>query len=221
MKYEKTWVKLYRGKIANELVAASPLAFVLLYQIADRVQRTNSFNRYELDKGEALIGDFKSLKMTRGQYRYAKKYLEKNGFATFRTTNKGTIAKQINFDVFDPNLEGDDQQNDHPATVKQPAGNHPTTTTNNVKKENNAKNGKKAPNSSNGEMSLGVRAISLDNLIKEKMKEANEYKHQHRAEVAGGEYHWDPGTSKKHQQKLSKIKELKEDRESILLARSS
>jgi hypothetical protein len=216
MKYEKTWVKLYRGKIANELVAANHRAFVLLYQIADRVQRTAAFNRCNLDKGEAFIGDFKSLNMTRGQYRYAKKYLEKNGFATFRTTNKGTIAKQINFDVFDPNLEGDDQQNDHPATFKQPAGNHPTTTTNNVKKENNAKNGKKAPNSSNGGMSLDVRLIALDKSIKEKKQEAEEYKNRHRAEVAGGEYLWAPGTRKIYRQKLSKIKELKEEHESLL-----
>ena len=213
MKYEKTWVKLYRGKIANELVAANHRAFVLLYQIAERVQRTAAFNRCNLDKGEAFIGDFKSLNITRGQYRYAKKYLEKNGFATFRTTNKGTIAKQINFDVFDPNLEGDDQQNDHPATVKQPSGNHPTTTTNNVKKENNAKNGKKAPNSSNGGMG---RIISLEKAINRKTKEAEDYKNRHRGEAAAGDFHWDPGTWKIYRQKLSKIKELKEEHESLL-----
>ena len=69
-------------------------------------------------------------------------------------------------------------------------------------------------------MSSGVRIIALDNLIKEKTKEANEYKHQHRAEVAGGEYHWDSGTKKKYRQKLSEIKEHKEERESTLLAQS-
>jgi hypothetical protein len=145
VKYEETWVKVYRGKTAEELMAANPRAYLLLMQIAMRAQRTNTFNRYDLDVGEALLGDYDSLKMTRGQYRYAKQYLQKKGFATFRTTNRGTVAKLINFDVFDPNLEGDDQQNDQPATVKQPAGNHPTTTTNNFKKENKAKNGKALP----------------------------------------------------------------------------
>lgn len=220
MKYEETWVKLYRGKTAEELMAANPSAFLLLMQIAMRAQRTKAFNRYDLDVGEALLGDYKSLKMTEGQYRAAKKFLKKHSFATFRATNRGTIAKLINTEVFDPNLDNEDELNNDQIPSKQRTANDPTTTTNNVKKENNSKNGKRPLNSSNGEMSSGVRTISLDNLIKEKTKEANEYKHQHRAEVAGGEYHWDSGTLKKHQQKLSKIKELKEERESILLPQS-
>lgn len=201
-------------------MAANPSAFLLLMQIAMRAQRTKAFNRYDLDVGEALLGDYKSLKMTEGQYRAAKKFLKKHSFATFRATNRGTIAKLINTEVFDPNLDNEDELNNDQIPSKQRTANDPTTTTNNVKKENNSKNGKRPLNSSNGEMSSGVRTISLDNLIKEKTKEANEYKHQHRAEVAGGEYHWDSGTLKKHQQKLSKIKELKEERESILLPQS-
>jgi len=220
MRYEETWVKLHRGKIAEELMAAKPTAFLLLTQIAIRAQRTQLHNLKNLKVGEACLGDFKSLGMTRGQYRYALKYLEKTRFITYRTTSEGTIAKLINFEVFDPNIEDDDQQNDHPATFKRPSGNHPTTTTNNVKKENNAKNGKRPPNSSNGGMSLGVRTIALDNSIKEKKQEAEEYKNRHRAEVAGGEYLWDPGTFKIYQQMRSEIKELVEERESILLRRS-
>ena len=213
MKYEKTWVKLYRGKDTEELMEAKPTAFELLALIAIRTQRTQRRNLKNLEVGEACQGDFKSLGMTRGQYRYALKYLEKTGYITYRTTSKGTIAKLINFDVFDPNLEVDDQQNDHPATFKQPAGNHPTTTTNNVKKENNAKNGKRAPNSSNGGMG---RIISLEKAINRKTKAAEDYKNRHRGEAAAGDFHWDPGTRKIYRQKLSKIKELKEEHESLL-----
>ena len=213
MKYEKTWVKLYRGRVTEELMEAKPTAFLLLTQIALRSQRTQRHNLKNLEVGEACQGDFKSLGITRGQYRYALKYLEKTGFITYIPTSEGTIAKLINFDVFDPNLEGDDQQNDHPATVKQPSGNHPTTTTNNVKKENNAKNGKKAPNSSNGGMG---RIISLEKAINRKTKEAEDYKNRHRGEAAAGDFHWDPGTRKIYRQKLSKIKELKEEHESLL-----
>ena len=220
MKNEDTWLKLHRGRVTEELMAAKPRALLLLMQIAIRVQRTKAFNRYDLDVGEALLGDYKSLKMTEGQYRAAKKFLKKHSFATFRATNRGTIAKLINTEVFDPNLDNEDELNNDQISSKQRTANDPTTTTNNVKKENNSKNGKRAPNSSNGEMSANVRAVTLDNLIKEKKQEAKEYKNRHQAEVAGGEYLWDPGTLEIYKQKLSKINELKHEQESSLLARS-
>jgi hypothetical protein len=220
MKYEETWVKVYRGKAAEELMAASPRAYLLLNQIAMRAQRTNTFNRYDLDVGEALLGDFASLKMTEGQYRAAKKFLKKHSFATFRTTNKGTIAKLINTEIFDPNLEVDDEPSNDQISSKQRTANDPTTTTNNVKKENKAKNGKSPPKSSNGEMPKGVRAIALENLIKEKKKEAEDYKHQNRGEAAGGEYVWAGDSKEVYQEMSSKIKELESDRESMLFPQS-
>ena len=102
-----------------ELLAASNSAFLLLYQIAWRARRTDSFNRHDLAIGEAFLGDFKNIGLTEGKYRHAKKYLEDHRFATFRATNKGTIAKLINFDVFDPNLEDSNGQHNTPATNQQ------------------------------------------------------------------------------------------------------
>jgi hypothetical protein len=212
MKNEDTWLKLYRGRVTEELMA-HPWALLLFMQIAIRAQRTNTFNRYDLDVGEALLGDYKSLKMTEGQYRAAKKFLEKHSFATFRGTNRGTIAKLINTDIFDPNLENEDELNNEQTTAQQQTDNEPTTTTNNVKKENNSKNGKRPPNSSNGGMG---RIISLEKAINRKMQEAEEYKNRHRGEAAAGDFHWDPGTRKINQQMFSEIKELKEEHESLL-----
>ena len=125
-----------------ELLAASPNAFLLLLQIAWRARRTDSFNRHDLAIGEAFLGDFKNIGLTEGKYRHAKKYLEDHRFATFRATNKGTIAKLINFDVFDPNLEDSNGQHNTPATNQRRTNNEPTTTNKNDKNENNDKNEK-------------------------------------------------------------------------------
>ena len=69
-------------------------------------------------------------------------FLGKHRFATFRATNKGTIAKLINFDVFDPNLEDSNGQHNTPATNQRRTNNEPTTTNKNDKNENNDKNEK-------------------------------------------------------------------------------
>ena len=90
---KETWIKFYRLEATVELMAANPRAFILLCQIAFRAQRTDTFNRHNLDVGEAYVGDYKEIGQTEGQYRYAKKYLEKHGFATFKGTSRGTIAK--------------------------------------------------------------------------------------------------------------------------------
>ena len=40
--------------------------------------------------------------------------------ATFKSTNKGTVAKIINTGIFDINIDGSDRQNDNQATNKRP-----------------------------------------------------------------------------------------------------
>ena len=125
-----------------ELLAASPNAFLLLLQIAWRARRTDSFNRHDLAIGEAFLGDFKNIGLTEGKYRHAKKYLEDHRFATFKGTTKGTIAKLINFEVFDPNLEDSNGQHNTPATNQRRTNNEPTTTNKNDKNVNNDKNEK-------------------------------------------------------------------------------
>ena len=124
---KKSFIKMNRGRETLELMKDRN-AFILLAQIASRAKRTNGYTYLNLAKGEALIGDHKHIGITRGQYREATKRLIKHGFITIRTTNKGTIAKLINSDVFDINEEP--EQPSGP-----PSNNHPTTTNNNVKKE--------------------------------------------------------------------------------------
>ena len=70
-------------------------------------------------------------------YRTAKKNLKKMGFITTKSTSKGTIAKLINTELFDPNFDfGNDQINEE-LTSKQRAANGQVTTNNNCKNSNN------------------------------------------------------------------------------------
>ena len=196
---EYSYIKCYRSDEANELLAANNKAFLLLFQIATRAKRTSSFNRYNLDIGEALVGDFKEIGLTEGQYRQAKKFLAKHRFATFKATNKGTIAKLVNTDIFDPNLENNNGQHNTPATNKQRASNEPTTTNKNDKKENNDKNEKFSPN---------VRIIDLKDAIKAKKQRCSDFKNKHRGEAAGGAEHWDLGAREKYCTEKKEVKKM-------------
>ena len=62
--------------------------------------------------------------------------------ATFKSTNKGTVAKIINTGIFDINIDGSDRQNDNQATNKRPSSDKQTTTNKNLKNEKKGKNGK-------------------------------------------------------------------------------
>ena len=176
---EVPYFKCYRSAEAMELLAASKNAFLLLYQIAGRAKRTDSFNRYNLAIGEALVGDFKNIDLTEGQYREAKKFLAKHHFATFKATNKGTIAKLINFDVFNPNLEDSNGQHNTPATNQRRTNNEPTTTNKNDKNENNDKNEKGKAFREKKEISPNVQIIQLGEAIKEQKEKMRLYKLQH------------------------------------------
>ncbi len=67
-------------------------AFLLLLKIAYNTKRDDFFSIPDLEIGEALI-NAEILGMGYQVYRTAKKNLEKWGFAKFKSTNKGTIAK--------------------------------------------------------------------------------------------------------------------------------
>jgi len=114
-------------------------AWKLLSIIAFRASRTGS-TVYGLEPGEAFVGDYKNLKLTRSKYRTALKKLEKRGFITTRTTNRGTIAKLVDSEVYDINIEANNHQTDHQATTRRPSDDHQVTTNNNDK---NVKNEKK------------------------------------------------------------------------------
>ncbi len=123
------WFKAIRSPEVLELIRANSHAFVLLFVIAYRAQRTNEFNRYQLKPGEALLGDFHTYGMSEQNYRTAKDLLSKHNFATFKPTPKGTVATLINTRVFDVNIvTGNGQSNRQPTDGSRTANGQPTTT---------------------------------------------------------------------------------------------
>jgi hypothetical protein len=112
-----SYIKLIRGSTALEDMARNGHyeEMVLLMFIAKRARRTPC-RITGLDIGEAMIGDFKNYGMTERKYRTAKNNLEKWGFSTFKTTNKGTVAKLIDSTVYDINAEESDGQIDEQPT---------------------------------------------------------------------------------------------------------
>lgn len=135
------FIKLNRTSETLELLKDTN-AFILLTIIALRARRTNEFNIHNLQSGEALIGDYRHYGMSEQQYRSAMKRLGQWGFAAFKPTTRGTVAKLLDARIYDIN-----------ETLGQRAGNEPTTddprtanglaTTN--KNEKNEKKGKKYP----------------------------------------------------------------------------
>jgi hypothetical protein len=114
------WFKAMRTDAALELIRLNPLALALAYTIAHRACWRDGFNRHGLAPGEAMLGDYASLGMTRQQYRTAVCQLTQCGFATFRTTNKGTIGKLIDTRLFCVSTEASNQQNNQRPTIDQP-----------------------------------------------------------------------------------------------------
>ena len=107
-----SWFKAYRNSDAWELWKANRCAFFLLYAIADRAQWSTKFNKHNLAPGEALLGDIDKLGMSAREYRTAKQNLQKWRFATFKTTNAGTIAKLTHTGIFSVLGNEIDKQND-------------------------------------------------------------------------------------------------------------
>jgi len=122
------WLKAMRTEDAMELIAANPLAYTLAAVIAFRARWRDGFNRHGLGPGEAMLGDFKKCGMSIRQYRTAKENLQKWGFATFRTTNKGTIGKLIDTRLFSVYADNADNQNAmQPTSSRQASVKQPTT----------------------------------------------------------------------------------------------
>jgi len=106
------WFRAMRNPEAIELIRANPHAFILAYLIAHRGQYSATFNRHNLELGEALLGDYQNYGMTEQNYRTAKAQLQKSKFATLKATNRGTVGKLTDtrlFSIF--RLEGNDQNN--------------------------------------------------------------------------------------------------------------
>ena len=120
------FVKLIRSEDAEALLIKYPNAFLLLTQIALRARREPN-KILGLDVGECVIGDFSNCGLTEQKYRTAKKLLEKLGIATFKATNKGTVAKLINSDIYDINVGMDNEQANEQVTNKQRTSNEQVT----------------------------------------------------------------------------------------------
>lgn len=97
-----------------------PACFVLLAHIAFRARRGWDPNIHWLEMGEAFIGDLSSIWLKQTTYRRAKERLSKSKLATFKGTNKWTIAKLVSNTVFDINATDkgrtNEQANDEPST---------------------------------------------------------------------------------------------------------
>jgi hypothetical protein len=132
------WFKACRTEAALELLRANHNAFVLLYVIAARARWHDGFNVHNLAIGEAFVGDLDAIGLSEQQYRTAKAVLAKHGFATFKPTTKGTVAKLANTAVFDISLGPANGQTNAP-----PNG-QPTDSQRLTKKEKKDKTGKRA-----------------------------------------------------------------------------
>jgi hypothetical protein len=98
------FLKLMRTPETHELLHSDPLAFTLLTVIALRARWRTAFNVRGLKCGEALLGDYKAIGLTRQQYRTRLDRLVKCGLLTIRSTRRGTIASLTSTAVFDINL---------------------------------------------------------------------------------------------------------------------
>ena len=103
----KGFIKLHRENLQELL--KYPFAYSLLTQIALRAKRDGDIGFNNLAEGEAFIGDYKTIGATQRQYRTAKQRLKEWNLATFKATNKGTIAKLTDARVFDINLQTERQ----------------------------------------------------------------------------------------------------------------
>ena len=94
------WIALHCGDEAETLLANYPKSFLLLTQIAMRAQwKDNPITG--IKAGEAFIGDYQNAGLgTQMEYRHAKKVLVRTKLATFRGTNKGTVASLVNTSIF-------------------------------------------------------------------------------------------------------------------------
>jgi len=134
------FIKYLRSEEAQHL-HCNKNANHLLNVIAYRASRNGNPVK-KVKPGEALIGDFKSIGLTRQEYRTAVDNLTKWGYITTKTTNAGTIARLCNSKVYDINSKAFNQENNQQTTIEQPSSNHQTTTIKNerIKERKKTKN---------------------------------------------------------------------------------
>lgn len=118
------YVKLNRSPQLLNLLETDHQAFVMLTWIAVRANR---------ETGQAMIGDWQKMGVTsEATYRRIKNRIQAAGLATFKATNKGTLATLVNISIFDINQIESDEQSDEQTdeqTLKKPTS-QPTTNKN-------------------------------------------------------------------------------------------
>jgi hypothetical protein len=96
------FVAMMRTSDTLELIEEAPLAFTLAAVISLRAKWSSGPSIKGLSRGEAFIGDWRRCGLSEQQYRTAKKQLANWGYATFRATNRGTVARLCDTRLFDP-----------------------------------------------------------------------------------------------------------------------
>jgi len=113
MKSKKPFIKFNsQNEKVSLLLARRPQAFALLALIAKRAKR-NDDPSTGLKKGEAIVSDFKSYGATRQSHKTNLSTLKINQQITTRivrlSTSQVTVAKLVSKDIFDINLDIDNQ----------------------------------------------------------------------------------------------------------------
>lgn len=137
------FIKLMENSpLRDKILRERPSAFCLLTLVVIRARKADLIDENgnkihdEIEIGEALIGDYETYGATQQIYRSDKKYLQGLKILTYRTTNKGTIAKLINRAVFDIERVKTTNEVTTKSTHNQRATNDPATT----KQEDRSKN---------------------------------------------------------------------------------
>lgn len=167
---KKPFIQFIRNsKEFYALIKQRPTAFVLLAIIADRARRTGEVRFEDCEIGEAEIGDVKTYNSSEQKYKTDKNYLEKYGFATFRGTNKGTVAKIISTCIFDINAEkvANKVTNDQRPTNEQPTTNKNDNNDKNDKVRDKSLTTSVAGNDSDTKKTKGLPNPEVDFVLKE------------------------------------------------------
>lgn len=106
------FLKLMRTSITEALLCDKN-ALHLLTVIGYRARWSSEANLDNLTFGQALIGDFSAIGLTRAEYRAAMTRLAKWRLVTFFTSNRGTIATLLDSRVFSLTDERDSSKSDH------------------------------------------------------------------------------------------------------------
>jgi hypothetical protein len=132
---EQKFIQLRHGNPETLELIKHPNEWSLLTLIAIRARRTQSSTNVKcLELRQALIGDYKSCGLTHQKYRTAKKNLTKWKIATFKSTNKGTIATLCDDSIYNINIDDGNNPLNNQTTNRQQTDNKQATTNNKYNK---------------------------------------------------------------------------------------